>query len=127
MEELHDIKVLAEKSKANFSIAESWATSADYNSAASRYYYSALQSLMYYAVRNQCPEWQKYEAHSPGCSIHCLMGSVAGQISPHFRKTMLDLYQVRRQADYRYNSVSEDDLADILDDVKKLIENALAA
>ncbi|MCQ2393929.1 MAG: HEPN domain-containing protein [Kiritimatiellae bacterium] len=126
MKALTDTKVLAEKSKANFCVADSWATDADYDSAASRYYYSVLQSVMYYAVRKQCSELQKYESHAPGYSIHGLMGSVAGQISPHYRKTMLELYQVRRQADYRSNHVSEDDLNDILDDAKELMKAALA-
>ena len=127
MKPLTDTKVLAEKSRANFSIAENWERDAEYDSAASRYYYSVLQSVLYYAVRKQCSELRKYESHVPGYSIHGLMGSVAGQISSRFRKTMFELYQVRRQADYRSNHVDKDDLADVIDDAKELIKTALAA
>lgn len=120
MKKLVDHRILVEKAKGNWGIAEDWAKESDYDSAADRYYYSVLQLALSYAVRKRVPELEKYESQRSGNTVHFLMSLVVGRISPCYRRAMLELYRIRREVDYRSSSVDRDDLDDVLDDVRKL-------
>ena len=118
--------VLAEKAKANWMVAECWNAEADYDSAAGRFYYSVLQAVLSYAVKRHTPELVMLEDPKNTQTVHNLMARVANQVDRQLSRTMLELYDVRRSADYRSHSVEKEEIENLKNDAGRLKSLAAA-
>ena len=118
--------VLAEKAKANWMVAECWNAEADYDSAAGRFYYSVLQAVLSYAVKRHTQELVMLEDPKNTQTVHNLMARVANQVDRQLSRTMLELYDVRRSADYRSHSVEKEEIENLKNDAGRLKSLAAA-
>lgn len=123
---LTDHIVLAEKARLNWMVAECWNAEADYDSAAGRFYYSVLQAVLSYAVKRHAQELVMWENPKNTQTIHNLMARVANRVDRRISRTMLELYDVRRSADYRSHFVEKEEIESLKGDAERL-KNLAAA